>query len=347
MKLIWIGQENSLFLSIMQTNSYTIRPYKNGDEHSINRGFNEVFGQNRSMDEWYWKFGRDNDAASCIMLAVDGNDEVLVNFSTLPSRIQMNGKILTCAQAVDCYSLQREYVVRKKLYIATYKAYRAQFGAKENIALLYGCLGGRHLKLGRLVMNYTEPIPFTYLCKRMNLFHRARGLLMGQAVWRFICLRNRVDLNKAGDLWARSSGRYPVSVVRDDEYIFRRYLSHPVKKYYYLTVESKGVPDGFAVLSLNNRILKWLDLVWDGKDASTITELERRVWNLAVILGVKKVEMWLCNDEEVKETLKLSGMNESRNPYELFLTTTPLGPSVDSYELSRRIYFTMGDIDMF
>lgn len=331
----------------MQTNSYTIRPYKYGDEHSINRGFNEVFGKNRSMDEWYWKFGRDNDATSRIMLTVDENDEVLVNFSTLLSPIQMNGKILNCAQAVDCYSLQRENVIRKKLYIKTYEAYCVQIGAKEGIALLYGCLGGRHLKLGRLMMNYTEPMPITYLSKRVNLFHRARGLLMSRVLWSLFTSRNFVNLNKVNDLWTRSSGRYPVSIVRNEEYIRRRYYHHPVKKYYYMTFESGGVPGGFAVLSLDNRILKWVDLIWDGKDSSAITELERRVWNLAVILGVRKVEMWLRNDEVVKEILKSSGMNEGRNPYELFLTTRPLDSGADSDELSRKLYFTMGDIDMF
>jgi len=331
----------------MQTNSYAIRPYNKGDEFSINRGFNEIFGQNRSIDEWYWKFGLNSDATSRIMLAVDENDEVLVNFSTLLSRIQMNGKILNCAQAVDCYSLQREYVVRKKLYIKTFDAFRAQFGAKDNIALLYGCLGERHLKLGRLVMNYTECVPIVYLSKRLNLFHRARGLVMSRIIWSFLTSRSYVDLSYIGELWSRASVRYPVSAVRDMEYIHRRYLSHPLKKYYYLIVVDKGVPHGFAVLSLDERILKWVDLIWDGKDPSTITELERRIWNLAVLLGARKVEMWLCNDEEAKEVLKSRDMSEGGNPYALFITTTPLDSNVDSYELSRRLYFTMGDTDMF
>lgn len=331
----------------MKADSHTIRPYKPGDEISINSGFNGVFGMDRPLDEWYWKFGRDGDGGSNIMLAVGEDNEVLVNFSTLGSRIQVDGKILKCAQAVDCYSLQRDYVVRKKLYLKTYDAYRLQFGKNNEIAFLYGCLGRKHLKLGRLVMNYTEHVPITYLSKQMNFFCKAWGIFMSRPIWNFFTLRNDVELNKVGDLWTKSSGRYPVSVIRDKEYVYRRYLSCPGNKYYYVTVESNNLPAGFAVLTLDNRILKWIDLIWDGRDSSIITELERRIWNLAVKLGVRKVEMWLCNDNEVKELLKTRGLLEGKNPYELFITTTPLEPGIDSYELSKRMYLTMGDTDMF
>lgn len=34
-----------------------LRPFSFGDEETVNATFNEVFGQTRSLEEWYWKFG--------------------------------------------------------------------------------------------------------------------------------------------------------------------------------------------------------------------------------------------------------------------------------------------------
>jgi len=34
---------------------FIIRPYQKGDEIAINNTFNQVFGTDRSIEEWYWK----------------------------------------------------------------------------------------------------------------------------------------------------------------------------------------------------------------------------------------------------------------------------------------------------
>jgi len=54
----------------------TIRSYEKGDERAINRAYNEIFNEHRSIEEWRWKFGPDANA-SCMMLGVDPGGEVL------------------------------------------------------------------------------------------------------------------------------------------------------------------------------------------------------------------------------------------------------------------------------
>ncbi|MCH7519247.1 MAG: hypothetical protein IH964_09490, partial [Candidatus Dadabacteria bacterium] len=54
----------------MNEQSYIIRPYKKGDESSVNKGFNEVFQLKRSIEEWHWKYNPEHNGSS-IMVAVD------------------------------------------------------------------------------------------------------------------------------------------------------------------------------------------------------------------------------------------------------------------------------------
>ena len=55
----------------------TCRPYRAGDEVAINDGFNRVFGLQRSLAEWWWKFAPDT-TAPWIMLAFDEEGRIVV-----------------------------------------------------------------------------------------------------------------------------------------------------------------------------------------------------------------------------------------------------------------------------
>ena len=48
------------------------RPFRVGDEEAVNRGFNEVFRLERSMDEWSWKFPAEPDGRLIMLAERDG-----------------------------------------------------------------------------------------------------------------------------------------------------------------------------------------------------------------------------------------------------------------------------------
>jgi hypothetical protein len=326
---------------------YTIRPYQKGDETSINKSFNEVFGTARSIDEWFWKF-RPDLGISRIMIAVDEDNTVLAHYASTESLMWIDGRVIACAQNLDSFSLNRTDLLKRRVFLKTaYEFIDKNCYGPDKIPFYYGCIGGRHLKLGKITFKYTEPVPIKYYYKETMKFLRPLGILIGKYLWKAILSRyNSIELTEVDDLWERSKNRYGVSIVRNSKYIDERYLSHPIKKYMFLTVKNNSQLSALAVLIYEDRLLKWVDLIWDGDNDDAIKELESEIWSICKKVGAIKVEIWLNNDKEVEELLLQAGMKTCPNPYDLYLSSRSFDEDLDGDDVIRRFYFTMGNTDM-
>jgi len=326
---------------------YTIRPYKKGDEASINDSFNEVFGTNRSIEEWFWKFRPDQNI-SRIMIAVDENNTVLAHYASTESLMWIDGKVVSCAQNLDSFSLNRKDLLKQRVFLKTaYEFIDKNCYGPAKIPFYYGCIGGRHLKLGKITFKYTEPVPIKYYYKETLKFLRPLGILMGKYMWKGILSRyDSIDLSAVDNLWERSKHRYGVSIVRDGKYIYDRYLSHPIKNYMYLPIKHDGQLSALAVLIYEDRLMKWVDLIWDGENSNTIKELESEIWNICKKVGAIKVELWLNNDKEVEKLLLQAGMKIGPNPYDLYVSSRSFDENLDGDDVTKRFYFTMGNADI-
>ncbi|MGB3365539.1 MAG: hypothetical protein WBB48_12265 [Thermodesulfobacteriota bacterium] len=333
----------------MNEENYTIRPYKPGDEIYINESFNEVFGTKRSIEEWYWKFQIDQNG-SIIMLALNEEGKVLAQYAGIKVLLQIDDKIDIYILVVDSYALKTREVLRNRIFLKTYEKYWDNFAGLEldKFPWHYGSNAGRIQKLARLKMNATEPVPTSYLFQETNILIRPFGMIFGHIIWNWHlrCSKN-INLDDVDDLWRRSSERYPVAVLRDSNYIRRRYLSHPTNKYMLIPVYEEGIMRGLGILILKNRLMKWVDLIWDGKDSKTIRKLKKLAWNFSLSSAAIKLEMWLSNDDIAKGILIEEGLMIGQDPYDLYLTSRSFSPQLDGHELTRRLYFTMGDSDMF
>lgn len=332
----------------MKNQTYRIRPYEPGDEVSINKGFNQVFGLNRTIEEWRWKF-RPDENGSRIMVAVDENNEVLVHYGSIMLPMWIDGKVILGAQNLDTYALNTPEVLKKRLFLKTaFKYIEVHCHGANKIPFFYGCIGGRIMKLGRLAFKYSEPIEIKYLYKQNSILLRSYGRFFGDQVWdKYVSLDSEVRLNEISDLWERSKIRYNACVVRDGEYVQRRYLSHPINKYMYLEIRKGAELSVFAVLIYQDRLLKLVDILWDGLDPEAIISLESEIWKICQKIGAIKVELWINNDDNLSEILIQSGMKISSNPYDLYLTTRSFVEELDEDDLKERFYFTMGSSDIF
>lgn len=327
---------------------YTIRPFKTGDEIFINRSFNEVFGTNRSIEEWRWKF-RPDENGSRIMVAVDDNNEVLAHYASTNTDMWIDGNVISCAQNLDSFSLNRKDLVKKRVFLKTAREFinRHCYGP-DKIPFYFGCIGGRHLKLGKITFKYTEPVAIPYLLKQTPKLLRPLGMILGTSLWnKELLLNNKVNIDDVNDLWTRSKNRYKVSVVKDGNYINYRYLSHPVRNYMYLPFYDRKDLSAFAVLLYEDRLVKWVDLMWDGENSNTIKEIESKIWNITKKVGAIKVEMWLNNDDEARNILYECGMKNIPNPYDLYISSRSFDDNLNGNELTKLFYFTMGNSDLF
>ena len=327
--------------------NYTIRVYKKGDEVNINKSFNEVFGTDRTIKEWFWKFRPDQNG-SRVMIAVDDQNNVLSHYASTESLMWIDGRIISCAQNLDSFSLNRTDLLKRRVFLKTaYEFIDKNCYGPDKIPFYYGCIGGRHLKLGKITFKYTEPVPINYYYKETIKFLRPIGILIGKFIWKGILSRyNSIDLAEIDGLWERSKHRYGVSTVMNGKYIADRYLSHPTKNYMFLPIKHKGRLSSLAVLIYEDRLLKWVDLIWDGNHVDAIKELESEIWNICNKLGAIKVEMWLNNDREVEELLLQAGMRTCPNPYDLYVSSRSFDKDLDGDDVTRRFYFTMGNADI-
>jgi len=325
--------------------NYTIREYQKGDEVKINLAFNQIFKQNRSVEEWFWKFEPDK-GKSRILLALDEKGEILAHYAGFLVSMNINGRRFTCAQSLDSFSLNRKDVLKNRVFIKIYEEYCRLYGGEHDVPYFYGCNGGR-IMLGALKLNYTTPQPVTYLNKETKRYQRALGKFIRNRVWQWFARQRPFEISELNSLWENSSERYDISIVKNGNYIQHRYIKHPNRKYIYITSRKNKKIDALAILKYDVGKLHWVDLVWDGVNSKSLASLEKNIWHLALLLGAVEVEMWLNNDTQAQEILMACGMNVKDNPYDLFVSSRSFTEDIDGEDVTSRLYFTMGDTDMF
>lgn len=315
---------------------YKIREYENGDEISINKGFNEVFHQKRSLEEWLWKFNPDENR-SAIMVAVDSDNNVLAHYAATITELSAYGKTYNCGQVLDLFSIKGSASVRYRLFIKMGNEFYKRFGERGDIDIFYGLPSMRSFKLGQLKIGYGN-------FRQVEIAERF--IENPRYIFRKAPRSEECDPDAVENLWTRASQRYPLGTRRDAEYIKRRYLSHPTKKYVFLSVNKGGNLMAFAVLEYVKKIsLKCVELIWDGQDIADIETLEGKLCRMAARAGIKKIELWLHNDDAAKSILTNKKWVFAQHD-DICLACRSYMPNLDSDTFINDFYLTMGDSDL-
>jgi hypothetical protein len=315
--------------------AFDLRPYRPGDEAAINGGFNDVFGLQRPVEEWRWKFRPDEQG--CRVLVAEAGAQVVAHFAAQRVAVQVDGRPFTAGHTVDVYCRPLPSARRERLYIRTAEAFYQRYGAPGELDFLFGFPGDRHMRLGRLLLRFAEPVP-------VPVWRRAAA--PRRKPW---WPRYRVETGGyegLDDLWSRAKDRYPVSVVRDRAWARRRYDGHPWRRYQHLTVRRGGVTHAWAVLHTEADAAQWVDLVWDGQDARALEALDTALASAARASGAARLECWMAGDPSAARTLADRGWERGYHPAHLEMTATSFNPALDADDLVRRFYFTMGDTDL-
>lgn len=319
----------------MKVDSYTIRSYKPGDEISINCGFNEVFGTDRSIKEWYWKFQPENDG-SRIMVAIGDGKDVLAHFAATLTDVQIDGCVFRCGQSLDIFGLKCQVSLQHRLFAKTGNKFFEAFGAPDTVPIFYGFPGKRAHRHGRLEIGFGNSVPIWVGMKRV----KNRRLILKKPPETGAC-----DLESAVRLWERVSNRYPVSTIRDTNYLKHRYLDRPDNDYTYLQMGSGYETKAWSVVKIEKNTAVWVDLVWDGENEDAIAALDYEISRLARRAGAKFISMWISGDDKAKEVLKSIGWEFSEHPSQV-LAARSFHPEINSDDFIKRFYYTMGDSDM-
>ena len=317
-------------------NDVTCRPYRPGDEISINDGFNRVFGLARPLAEWRWKFALDT-TAPWIMIALDREGRLVASYSAIVVPMRLGGRVLNVGQPVDVYSVPE--VRGTRAFSTCYEAFCSQFGRPADLPLIYGFPGGRHYVMGLKFLRYELLRPVGYW-RRQARRPRLRLPLSRMAV------RHGFDAGAADELWRRAAPRYPYATIRDGGWLGRRFTGRPSVEYHHLAVISRGAVRAWGVAVTAPDTLRLAELVWDGESARALAALDTELDALAGRHGCARLETWLSGDPEAERVLKSLGWSRCEEPNDLHLVIRSFDEEIDSKAMAERFYLTMGDADL-
>jgi hypothetical protein len=331
-----------------------IRPLRSGEERSLNQTFNEVFGCERPLDEWSWKFAPPGQR-SRILVGATADGEVVSHYATRVERLRVGGQTVTAGQVVDVFSRRRPEAVHRRLYERTVRAFFQTYGESGELPLLYGFPGGRALRLGRLRLGYGTPVPIAFLRRELppptTPAPRRTGLRRAAAraglplPWTATGPAAQLPVPAAGALWERVSGRYPVAVVRDQSWWTRRYLAHPRRPYRYVVAGRGRRIEALAMLQVEDEVLRWVDLLWDGAGPALV-HLEDAAYEVARSAGCRRMEAWLSGDPAASGALQARDWRSIPHPLDLHVAARSFREGLDGDRVARDIYLTWGDSDL-
>lgn len=316
-----------------------LRPFREGDEASINSAFNEVFSLRRTLEEWHWKyparpFGR------FIMLTVADDGRVLVHYAAVPVRFKVGDEVVQAGQVVDVFSVAqaRAGLAAARTFLKTADAFFATYLDQARLSVCYGFPSLRHLKVGVLGSVYAHMPSQTVTVLRRRADLKGRWLLGHRVRQGFV--REAVD-----ELWSRARARIAIGVERDGAWLQRRFTGRPGVDYLHLSAWRHGRVSAWAVLRLGGRAVSWAELVWDGEDPRALAALDRAAGRAARKAGAECLEMWLDADREATTALGSLGWKAEAHPL-VRLVVPSAHPRVDASAIAGSFYVTMSDADL-
>lgn len=320
------------------------RPYRPGDEVAINDTFNAVFGTDRSLEEWRWKFQR-GPVESPIMLATE-NDDLLAHYAGVPVRLRIEGRTVLAAQIVDVFSTKRarRRMARRGVWVQTVESFFSAFGEHGELQLLFGFPGRRALRLGILQLGYDAMDP-----QPVIRWERAAGT----APWDLRRLPYRAEEIRGPDerldaLWAAVADRYAVAAVRDADRVRQRLIEHPRFEYrLFLILPRFGRrPVAFAAFRTDDGVVRWIDLVWDDGHPGALHLVAHLGATLVRQHDLEREILWLTGDGAAADILRRLGFSSSPQPDGLVVVARSFDPEIDVRRLEGRVYITMADADL-
>ncbi|MCI4626021.1 MAG: GNAT family N-acetyltransferase [Candidatus Magnetoovum sp. WYHC-5] len=274
-----------------------IRQYKKGDEEKINNLFCKVFKEERSIDEWKWKFVENpavKEPGDWISLAVR-NGEIIGHYASVAVELQIGEKVVKVPSPVDSMIAPDSKVsvsVFKNLFkhnVEITKKYSYfGFGFPNEKAYMVGkrMLGYkdiatmipffRRLSIKTMIKRRFKSIPQIVL----QLIHKISQLffLVQINIYSTKATIKLIDSfdNRVDNLWAKIKHNYGIWAVRKEEYLNWRY-KNPQNQI--IVCEKNKTLTGFAVCKIVNT---------DDATAGYINDLVYSENPSALIAGVLK-----------------------------------------------------------
>jgi|GEM_PF-4434759 len=252
------------------SDSYLVRPFQAGDEWPINAEFNRIFGKQRTMAEWNWKYGK-NSEQSLIYILSDADDNILAHYGGRRMRLWANNQEIAAGHITDSFAKRIGPVVRGQWFNKLRSAFFDEFGNDQCWPVIYGFPGERAKRQALHAHSHEEHYPITR-------WHLDTNLLDHHVKKQWKTSHGHLLQSQADQLWMRSKARYEFCVVRDGRWLDWRFHQHPnSEKYHLFWVKKSGLwpssVKAWAVFCENDGDWLCVDLLWDGHHEDALDAL--------------------------------------------------------------------------
>lgn len=329
---------------------WTIRPYRPGDEAQILDLFRRVFGVDRSIEHWRWKFQANPVGHLYMRLAETLSGDLMGQYVGLPVRVAWGaGQAAIFTQIVDVMVDRRRRLGLKRpgLFAALANEYIGDYLVSGEVSIGYGFPTPEALRIGQRVAGYVPLHPVIRLVLDLcgqedkRLSWRSRGLRV-EPVDRF---GNEVDR-----LWGRIGSGLGVATVRDARYLNWRYADCPDTRYTALAARRWFTGDlvGVAILRLgveDQPIACLVDWLVPHGATPAAQALLAYCETVAREAGMTQLQAWFPTSAWPHHLLLEQGYQPEPTPYHLVALTKV--PEVSLEWVKARWYYTMGDSDIY
>lgn len=328
---------------------WIIRPYRTGDEEQILKLFHKVFGVERSLAHWRWKF-RDNPAGRCrIRLAETSSGELVGQYAVLPVRMAWGEETVVFIQVIDVMvdAGFRRGLKRPGLFSVLADRSIADFGGPGKASVGYGFPTPDHLRIGRRVAGYIPLHPVVTLVRDLAQ-RRSDRLPFRSRLFR------TVETDRCGDeidaLWAQVRPELPVAAIRNAQYLNWRYADCPDVRYRMIVAGHPltGSPSGMAILRMGVRgepVAALVDWLVSGRAAGASLALLAHCEWAAREAGMAQMQAWFPPYSRSYRLFQEMGFLPAESAYDL--VALPLSSEVSLDGVKDRWYYTMGDSDIY
>lgn len=238
--------------------------------------FRRVFGGDRSLAHWRWKFV-DNPTGRMFVCVADDHADIVGQYALLPTWMNAGGRKVLGGQSLDTMT---DPAYRKQGMFVSLAEQCFAKAALDRVELLYGFpneqsyrgfverLGWRDLGRLRCLMRIISPQILTPVLRRW-VKSRMLASLLAKPAYRLLNfwarehhgeLAARIGIRSVDAfderfdaLWAKIKGTLPIAVWKDSRYLNWRYISCPDTKYTVLAGDQDGTLVGFVVVKLVDR----------------------------------------------------------------------------------------------
>lgn len=312
-----------------------VRRYQPGDEAGINAGFNRVFGSNRTLEEWFWKFP-ERPNGRWITVVTDPAGIIAAHFAAVAMPMQVPGGSLLAGQGADAYCLP-EFRARG-VYGRAVEHFFGHCAGPGAIGFFFGFAGSRNAEVLAKYHRFLR-VGEAPLWRRLERPRRG-WLPLGHEV------SAEFDGAAADTLWNRVRRRYPWAGIRDGAWWRQRFGSRPGVEYRHFSAWRRGIPRAWAVVRRDGGRTFLADWLWDGEDERAVAALDREVVRCSPARPDRVQEQWLAGDPLLAAVLERRGWAPAPLDAPNYLVVRLCGRETPPVREVGDFYLTMGDADL-